>query len=437
MDETRHPWIRETATRLRQAESSLRVLRSIAWDPSIKARFFERRACELPQITYRPLENADSICDAIESVLHGIHGEDPVERWLMRIGQSLATTARLLSAVGTPDFFEYSRQLYGEPTTPLQDGLRTALDLARQVDALLNDEVHLDLGAPAPACHLAEGVAQSMRMATQERFGSAAPEVVVVDQLSANALAGPRAIRIRRDACFTDRDVRQLIQHEAFVHVATSLNGQAQPDLPILAASHAGTTRTQEGLAVFAEFISGSMDPDRFRRLADRVLAIQMAIEGADFLEVYRFFLDRTRNPDQAFENARRVFRGGLVSGGVPFTKDVVYLDGMLRVLNFLRATVAEGRADCLLLLYCGKLDIDDVPALSHLAKAGLCRAPRFLPPWLEDRRFLVSYLTLSRFLNRIDLEAVRIHTRDLLDHSPRLTGLPGFGGRSRSDVET
>ncbi|MFY9974739.1 MAG: tyrosine/phenylalanine carboxypeptidase domain-containing protein, partial [Chromatiaceae bacterium] len=68
-----------------------------------------------------------------------------------------------------------------------------------------------------------------------------------------------------------------------------------------------------------------SSELDRLRRLADRVIAIQMAIDGADFLEVYDFFMERTGDADQAFESARRVFRGGVLTGGAPFTKDVVY----------------------------------------------------------------------------------------------------------------
>jgi uncharacterized protein (TIGR02421 family) len=142
-------------------------------------------------------------------------------------------------------------------------------------------------------------------------FAEDAPEVTLVDTLSANALATADRIRIRRDARFTDRDAAQLLNHEAYIHVATSLNGRIQTDLPILGAGHPRTTRTQEGLAVFAEIISGTIELDRLRRLADRVFAIQMAIEGADFLEVYGYFLERTGNPDQSFENARRVFRGG------------------------------------------------------------------------------------------------------------------------------
>ena len=194
------------------------------------------------------------------------------------------------------------------------------------------------------------------------------------DRLSANALAGSERIRIRRGAVFNDKDIAQLIHHEAGIHVATSLNGRHQQLLPILAASHAGTTRTQEGLAVFSEFITGSMDLERLQRLADRTIAIKMAADGADFLEVYRYFLERTGVELQAFESTRRVFRGGVISGGAPFTKDIVYLDGLIRVHNFLRTLISQGRPDCLLLLFCGKLDMEDIPVLAELSQAGLCQ---------------------------------------------------------------
>jgi uncharacterized protein (TIGR02421 family) len=249
----------------------------------------------------------------------------------------------------------------------------------------------------------------------QRHFADAAPKVEVVDHLSSNALAGPRYIRLRRGACFSDRDLAQLVQHEAFVHIGTSLNGAAQTAFPILGAGHAGTTRTQEGLAVFAEIISGAMDPSRLLRLADRVLAIKMAMEGADFLELFRYFCERTNDRSAAFENARRVVRGGMVEGGAPFTKDLVYLEGLVRVHNFLRIAVQETRVDCIRLLFAGKMDIEDMPAITTLAAHGLCAFPRFLPPWARDLRFLLSYIAYSAFLNRMNLERVRDHYKDML----------------------
>lgn len=97
------------------------------------------------------------------------------------------------------------------------------------------------------------------------------------------------------------------------------------------------------------------------RRLADRVIAIQMTMDGADFIEIYGFFMGRSGDTRQSFGNARRVVRGGLASGGAPFTKDIVNLEGLLRVHNFLRVAVQLDRLDCLRLLFCGKLDIEDV----------------------------------------------------------------------------
>jgi hypothetical protein len=127
----------------------------------------------------------------------------------------------------------------------------------------------------------------------------------------------------------------------------------------------------------------------------------------------------------QAFENARRVFRGGVLGGGAPFTKDGVYIEGLLRVHNFLRAVVQLGRIDCLHLLFCGKIDIEDVPALAMLAAEGLCEYPRFLPPWAADLRFLASYLAYSAFLNQVDMTAVRAHYADLLGCSPTSVSPP------------
>jgi uncharacterized protein (TIGR02421 family) len=430
-DRREHDRIRRAAARLRDAEQPLRVLRTIAWPPEVRDRFFAAGARELPRVEYEA--PATGPTQEALAAARRERRDDPdslVDAWLARQADTIATAAEMLGGVGTPAFHHASRRLYGAPSDPILGVELTTLDLARQLESSLAELDGVDLGEPPPECHLAASVAETMREAVETHFGDRAPEVVVVDQLSANALAGPRAIRLRRQACFSDVDVQQLIHHEAFVHVATSLNGLDQRDLPILAASHPGTTSTQEGLAVFAEFISGTLDPHRLRRLADRVLAIQMATDGADFLEVYRDFLRRGAEAQQAFENARRVFRGTPLTGGAPFTKDQVYLGGLLELHNFLRVAVTAGRADCFRLLFCGKLDLHDLPALGRLTEMGLCQPATFLPPWAADLRFLVSYLAYSGFLNRLDLAAVRRHFEGILRDTVRVTS-------SRADAAT
>ncbi len=99
---------------------------------------------------------------------------------------------------------------------------------------------------------------------------------------------------------------------------------------------------------MFSEFVSGTLELDRLRRLADRTLAVHMVCEGADFIELYRWFLERSPSPEQAFESTRRIFRGGPLEGGAPFTKDCGYLSGLLAVLTFVRAAFAADRPDTL-----------------------------------------------------------------------------------------
>ena len=89
------------------------------------------------------------------------------------------------------------------------------------------------------------------------------------------------------------------------MHVATALNGRAQPVMPFIGYPSPRTTGTQEGLAVLTEFLTQSTSIDRLRRLADRTLAIKMAEDGADFDQVYRFFLERD-NDDAARRTTAR-----------------------------------------------------------------------------------------------------------------------------------
>ncbi len=403
---------------LHRASQTIRILTHLAWPQALRREFLKQQSYRLPTIEY-PRFDANETLFHLAEARGLVSGDSSIDAWLSRTADQIESSARMLQACGTPEFFHHSRSLYGAPTDALRDESSTSLDLAHRLSTVFESLRHVELGAPPAACLRPEHVAERLAHAVDEMFGTHAPSVEIVTELSANVLAGPKRIRVRRGAHFTDKDVMQLIHHEAHVHVATSLNGIEQRDLPILGASHPGSTRTQEGLAVFAEFITGSMDIDRFQRLSDRVIAIQMAIEGADFVEVFRYFLERVSGPEQAYENARRVFRGGMTSGGAPFTKDIVYLDGLLRVHNFLRAVVTSGRADCLLLLFCGKLDIEDIPVLCALAEMGLCRAPRYLPPWAADRRFLLSYLAYSSYLNSIDLTSIRDHYASLLRQSP------------------
>ncbi|ACY18455.1 flavohemoglobin expression-modulating QEGLA motif protein [Haliangium ochraceum] len=405
----------EAARLLRHAAKRIRVLRWLAWPPSVAERFFADGARELPKVRYRRFDASESL-DAVAQARRLLGKYALPDKWLRRQARAIETSARMLAGVGTPDFFRHARALYGVPSDPVLDGATTSLALGKRLDRILARLDPEGLGPPVESIG-AEELAARLSEETQHLLGEKAPRVVVVDTLSAKAVAGAKRIRIHAAARFTDNDVQQLLMHESMVHVATSLNGRMQRKLPVLGVGHPGTTKTQEGLAVFSELISGSMTPHRFRRLAGRVGAIQMSVDGANFLEVYRYFLERTDDPAQSFEDTRRVFRGGELRGGAPFPKDGVYLDGLMRVYNFLRAAVWLHRTDVVPLLFCGRLDIEDIPALAQLTRQKMCRRPKLLPPWARDQRFLVSYMAFSGFLNRMHFDTVRKHYAGMLAH--------------------
>jgi len=381
----------------------VKILRNIAWEDHVQQEFFRYGAQRLPFVEY-PKYDAAPVLARIAAVRKEIAEVPHIKKYASRIADKLESSAYLLATRGTPAFFEHSKDLYGEPTNELENGSSTIIDLANHFDRLFDRVKHEDLGAAVEMPSVsAETLAQKMREAVDQMFGEHAPEVVMDPSLASNALAGRRRIAIRPTAQFNDKDVDQLIQHEAFVHVATSINGHLQPHLKILVEGHAGTTATQEGLAVFAEFITGNIDLDRLRRLSDRVIAIQHAIDGADFNDVYRYFLEKTDHPEQSFQNAKRVFRGGVMTGGAPFTKDIVYLEGLADVHNFLRLAVAKGKFDYLDLLFVGKLNIADLPTLKKLSELGIVAPPTYMPPWITDKRYLLSYLSYSSFLTTFD----------------------------------
>ena len=409
---------RRASTLLHDVAKPMRVLSALAWSGEIREEFLAGGATTLPAPSYSPIDPAP-VLEAVEAARDVLEPGSIIDDWLIRESDAIEATAMMLSSLGTPAFHEYSSRLYGVPDQPLRFDPTTPLELARRVHESLADLSHAHLVPTPDRTRTSAEVAAHLEQATREHFGDDAPEVRIVDELSANAVASTSRIKIRRDAMFTSKDAAQLLNHEAFIHVATGLNGRAQTDLPILAIGHPGTTRTQEGLAVYSEYVSGTLGLDRLRRLADRIIGVQMVCDGADFLDTYHWFLERSPGPEQAFESTRRIFRGAPITGGAPFTKDCAYLSGFLAVSTFVRAAFVGGRADVIAMLFAGKLDLYAVPALAELRRLGLCRLPRHVPPWARDPGWVLSHLTLTTFMANVDLGTVASSVGDLLRDCP------------------
>lgn len=331
----------------------------------------------------------------------------PVGDYLRRSAESWRIATELLQAVGTASVTDHSIRLYGRPGDRLPGSELTNLDAARHFIGLAGELDQEILASEADYCIPAETLQAELQAQLDTFFHSHRIEVEIDPDLIAKAAAGPRRIRLRSATCFSEYDRHQLLEHEAFVHTLTGLNGREQPHLKSLGRSSPRVTATQEGLAVFAELMSGSIDIERMKRISLRIVAIDMALSGADFIDVFRHFLDAGQTESDSFSSTQRVFRGVPVRGGAAFTKDNVYLHGLLTVHTFFRWTLKHRRLNLSRALFAGKMALHDVIALEPYFESGYIAQPLYLPPWVQRANGLAGMLAFSLFANHIRIGSV------------------------------
>jgi uncharacterized protein (TIGR02421 family) len=390
--------------------SRTNVLARIHWPRSVEQAFFAKGADELPEPVYAiDRATAEENVRALERLRKGLTGDDPLRELLRRTAASYREANRLLLAVGTPRFYDLSCELYGGAQSTALDEDTTNLDLAEH---LLGRLSHQSPPAEGPASIAPAGEPpvdhNELARALAERLAREQPSlevsVVVSDDVAPKVIAGARQVRVREGARFTPEEARSLFVHEIETHALTAQNGSAQPHLSFLRSGGPRSTRTQEGLAVFAELFDRSLSATRLLRLAERVRMVAMAEDGASFLDVYRYLIGSGVPTREAYLDTVRIFRGGAVGGGAPFTKDTVYLAGLIQVYNFLRTSVTRGTRHVAETLVTGRVALDDMGLLLVLREQGLLAPPAYVPTWLSNWQTLLPYLAFTSFLNEVSL---------------------------------
>ncbi len=405
----------ELDRRLVEATRGVRLLDAVSWPASVEQDFlaaWQAGRMVLPQIDYarQDFSATRSELDAIAAAAGTAH---PLGDYIRRSALSWRTATDLLGAIGTPALTDYSTRLYGRPDDRVPGASLSHLDAARHFIDIADEVGNGVAGDEVPEMIPAEVLRDELQARLDAFFGAGVVRVETDPDLIAKAAAGATRVRLRAATSFSSYDRDQLLNHEAFVHSLTALNGRAQPHLKSLARSSPRITATQEGLAVFAELMSGAIDIARMKRISLRILAIDMAIRGADFIEVFRFFLDAGQGGEDSFASAQRVFRGVSPRGGAAFTKDAVYLHGLLSVHTFFRWALKNQRMNLCRNLFAGKLALHDVLSLEPFFADGSIAAPRHVPPWLQHVRGLAGVLAFSLFANRIRLD--RVEAEDLV----------------------
>lgn len=396
-------------TALVEASKKIKVLKVLVWPQDAEEKFLQRwhkGNPTLPEVKWESPDLGSSV-GVLDSIYAECELDDPVQKFLGETALSYADAGRMLSSIGTPDFTRYSTKIYGRPDTVYKLQGMTAVDAAKFFLEVTTNLLGNPKLPPTDLDIAAKDFAGWLKSEVDEFFAHDSVEVVLDQNMSAKALAGASRIRVRGNAKFSQLDKDQLLYHEAFVHTATMLNGKKQPNLKSLGLGAPRTTRTQEGIAVLAELITNAIDITRLRRVALRVIAVKQALDGADFIDVFKFFLESGQPEDESVRSAQRIFRGGDVKGGIAFTKDAVYLQGLVEVHTFLRVAIRDNRPELIRNLFAGRLTMADALRLAPHFETGWLSPPAYLPVWASDLRRLAAMMAYSAFVSAIKLEKV------------------------------
>ena len=405
----------ELDRRLVAATRGTRLLQAVSWPASIEMDFvaaWKAGTARLPEITYPKFDFAETR-EALLGISIAAEPGHPLGDYIRRTAQSWRIATELLDAIGTPAVTEHSAHLFGKPSDLVPGAKLTNVDAARHFIVLADEFMSKGAINETPEWIEADQLRVELQQQLDAFFGADVVRVETDPELIAKAAAGATRIRLRSATSFTSYDRQQLVEHEAFVHSLTALNGREQPHLKSLARNSPRITATQEGLAVFAELMSGSIDIERMKRISLRIIGIDMALKGADFIEVFRFFLDAGQSETDSFASAQRVFRGAPLNGGTAFTKDTVYLHGLLSVHTFFRWAFKNRKVGMCRNLFAGKLTLHDVVSLMPYFDNGYIAPPKYLPPWMQHANGLAGTLAFSLFANQIRLD--RVEAEDLV----------------------
>ena len=328
---------------------------------SERRKFIRNKFKQNPVFKYRhiPIDPHDFKKQLYELPAGQIHDIN-IQLLYKDIIRSYADKADIIASVGKQEFFYNSLRYFGEPEDR---------DIRNANYLLYAPTLYTDKEKTFTDVQAGEFFMDEVR---QYGFDC---KLEIVPNLVSKALVinARKTIQIKKGAIFTERSLKALTHHEIGVHMVTTMNARLhQLKMPWLGMPL--NTKTQEGLAVLAEFLSGNLTIRRLKELALRVLGINKMIQGAEFTEVFSFLKEEGRiDENHAFLMTARIFRGG------GFTKDYLYLKGFKEILKHYYA----GRSLDTLLI--GKTSLKYKALLNEMIERKMLVAPKYKTRVFEE----------------------------------------------------
>jgi uncharacterized protein (TIGR02421 family) len=404
------------------AQKPIRILDAVKWGDDVVKLVLKHRFQKLPAIgrnyyakmplRFDPARKIEEF-EEIKGRIRKLIGEkDEIAKILLRTANQYQLVVRMLEARGTREFYRISRELYGSPKEKFMDGETTIRDLGRLLYDILEGLEDLDCGMPYDRTLTAERVVEILNGRFSTYFCDHDVHARLDDGIVSDAAAGADYIKIKKGVMFSPRDVDMLEVHEGWAHVGTTLNGQSQRIASWLAKGPPCTCAVQEGLAVLLEIFTFTSQPTRAKKLNNRILAIDKAEDGANLLDVIEFYRTEGYSEVECLTNAQRVFRGGVVKGGAPFTKDISYCKGFISNYNFMRTCIKYGRPELIPFLFIGKVTLEDVPVLYQKWREGVIDRPKYVPRPFRDLNGIAMWMAYSNFFNKMNLAKIQENLR-------------------------
>lgn len=282
-------------------------------------RFFKSKCTHLPEFKYNPIKiNAYSLKQDLLSLPVNDIQDISIRSLYESVVNSYFDKIDLIRTLNSPKFLYNSLRYFGRPSkTDIQNA--TFLLHLPDIPGEAKREPVYDV----------QKAMQVFKDALNDYGIKAKIELSNMVISHVMVLNTKRIIYFQPRATFKRKELQALIEHEIGTHMVTTTNSNRQK-LKVFNAGLPVNTLTQEGLAILAEYLSGNITLRRLKKLALRVIVVDMMCNGADFIECFNTLRnDYDVEPNDAFNITTRIFRGG------GFTKDFLYLSGFVKILRF------------------------------------------------------------------------------------------------------
>ena len=318
-----------------------------------KNRFLKRNSYLAPNFNYKQLNiNPYKFRENLYKLPVDDIYDAGIQQLYRHVIDNLASKIDLLTSIGTDEFVYNSLKYYGEPSN---------IDIANARFILhLNDEENFEpvtyLNADQAIDYFKYQAQEWQLKCKVEKSGKIVAKAMVNNEKA--------LLLINKDAQFTEKELHAFAYHELGIHMLTTINAKKHP-LKVFSLGLTGNTHTQEGIALYSEYCSGSLTISRLKTIALRVIAVQYMLEHGDFVKTYHALMNEfSLDKDFAFTLTTRVYRGG------GFTKDYLYLSGLRDIIKVAKAQSIDN-------LLVGKTGLLDFDVITEMVERGMLDKPQ------------------------------------------------------------